>query len=116
VRIYRNGKPYAAYTVAQPQAFGPDAFVLIGLRYLGSMGAIGPLAGAVEEARLYDVALDEAQIAALEPNRPGDVRPLARWTFEDGTAQHRAARDLRMVKVHPFCHQVTLPLPAPKVY
>jgi hypothetical protein len=86
VRIYRHGKPYASYPVERPQAFGPDAFVLIGLRYLGSMGAIGPFAGAVEEARLYNTALDEKTMASLQPNSLGDPKPLAQWTFEDGTA------------------------------
>ncbi len=46
VTILRNAKPYATYAIDKPQLFGPDAFVLIGLRYLGLMGEIGPLAAA----------------------------------------------------------------------
>jgi len=86
ITIYRDGKPYACYAIERPQFFGRGTSVLIGLRYLGSMGAIGPFAGAVEEARIYDVALDAEAIAALEPGKQSDPRPLGQWTFEDGTA------------------------------
>jgi hypothetical protein len=95
ISIYRNAKPYAAYLVERPQVFDDNPIVLIGLRYLGGMGEIGCFAGAIEEARIYNTALDPAQIAALKPERAGqgssvgeDIRPkpLAQWTFEDGTA------------------------------
>ena len=86
IAICRNGKPYASYAIAQPQPFGRDASVLIGLRYVGHMGEIGFFAGAIEEARIYDAALDAGTIAALEPNKPSDPRPIGQWTFEDGTA------------------------------
>jgi beta-fructofuranosidase len=91
ISIYRDGKPYASYKVDRPRAFGRDAFVLIGLRYLASMGAIGFLRGAVEEARIYDVALDEKTLAALAPGKtsspepPSGPEPIACWTFEDGS-------------------------------
>jgi len=84
ISIYRNGKPYAAYTITSPQPFGREAFVVIGLRYFGQMGEIGFFTGAIDDARLYDVALDAGQIAALEPNKPSDPRPLAWWSFENG--------------------------------
>ena len=86
ITIYRGAKQYACYAIDRPQFFGRGTSVLIGLRYLGSMGAIGPFAGAVEEARIYDVALDAEAIAALEPNNLSDPKPMGQWTFEDGTA------------------------------
>jgi len=87
IRIYRNGRPYADYkTSSPPQPFDQQAIVLFGLRYLGAQGAVGPLAGDIEEARLYDVALEAKTIAALAPGKPSDPQPLAQWTFEDGTA------------------------------
>jgi len=86
ISIFRDGKPYAAYRVALPQSFGRDTSVLIGLRYVGHMGEIGFFAGAIEEARIYDVALDAAAIAALKPNKASEPKPIGRWTFEDGTA------------------------------
>ncbi len=86
VTILRNGKPYATYAIDKPQPFGPDASVLIGLRYLGHGGEIGPLAGTVDDARIYGVALTAEQVAALTPNRPSRPAPLAWWHFEDGKA------------------------------
>jgi hypothetical protein len=86
VTIYRNGKPNAGYRIDQPQAFGNDCKLLLGIRYHGSGGPIGFFAGAIEEARLYGVALDAASIAALTPNRLSDPKPIGLWSFEDGTA------------------------------
>jgi len=50
------------------------------------MGDIGFLAGAVEEARIYNVALDAATIASLKLNEPSEPTPIGQWTFEDGKA------------------------------
>ena len=87
VSIYRNARPYASYEIGQPHYFDGGSIVLIGLRYQGALGEIGPFAGTIEEARVYDVPLSVRQIAALKPNRPSDPAPLACWTFEDGTAR-----------------------------
>ncbi|MFH1922627.1 MAG: LamG-like jellyroll fold domain-containing protein [Planctomycetota bacterium] len=86
VTVYRSGKRYAQYPIHEPQTFDEDAFVLVGLRYVGHMGEIGFLAGRIEEARIYDVALDAGAVASLRPNQPSDPKPLAQWTFEDGAA------------------------------
>jgi len=85
VTISRDGKPYARYTVTAPQAFGPGCTVLLGLRYIGSQGEVGPLAGAIDDVRIYDRALSVEQIAALKPNAPAAVKPVAWWTFEGGS-------------------------------
>ena len=85
VTIYRNAKRYAQYAIEAPQSFAPGCNVLIGLRYVGSLGEVGPLAGAVDDARIYDRALTAEQIAALKPNRPSDPKPMAWWNFEDGS-------------------------------
>jgi len=92
VTLYRDGRPYAAYTVGQPQPFGPDAFVLIGLRYLGQMGEIGFLQGTVQEARIYDVALSAAEVAALTPGQTSGRPPWAWWHFADGQVAERTGR------------------------
>ncbi len=86
ITLYRDGTESASYRVARPQAFGPDAMALIGLRYIGDMGEIGFLAGAIEDARIYGVPLTAAQIAALKPNQPSEPKPLAWWDFEEGRA------------------------------
>jgi hypothetical protein len=83
--MYRNGRQVAQYPI-QPTAFGPSSLILIGKRHLDASGACW-FAGAVEEARLYDVALDAEAVAALRLGEVGvgGVSPLAQWTFEDGT-------------------------------
>lgn len=86
ITIYRDRKQYARYHIDKPQSFNVDATVLIGLRYIGHMGEIGFLSGAIEEARIYDTALDAETVATLRPNAASDPKPIAQWTFQDGTA------------------------------
>ena len=92
ITLYRDGREYAAYEVNQPQAFGDDAMALIGLRYVGKMGEIGFLKGAIDDARIYGVALSAEQIAALKPDRPSEPKPLAWWPFEGGKADDAMGR------------------------
>ena len=87
VTLFRNGKEYAGYSIDQQQAFGDDAMVLLGLRYLSASDETGFFTGSMEEARIYEQALSAEQIAALQTNQPSDPRPLAWWTFEDGKAE-----------------------------
>ena len=72
VTLFRNAKAYATYSIGQAQPFGDDAMVLLGLRYTGAMGEIGFFTGTIEDARIYDRALNAEQIAALAP--PSAVR------------------------------------------
>lgn len=81
--LFRDGRICARYPV-QPTSFGPSSLILIGRRHLEASGACW-FAGAVEEARLYDSALEDADVAALRLDDPGRVKPFARWTFENGT-------------------------------
>ncbi len=92
VIIYRNGLQYASYEIAKPQAFGVDAMVLIGLRYVGDMGEIGFFEGSIDDARIYDLALTPEQIASLKPNEASNPRPLAWWDFENARATDRMGR------------------------
>jgi len=85
VTIYRNGAQYASYQMEAVQSFDLDATVLIGLRHLGGLGEIGPLAGEAEEARIYDVALSRQQIAGLRLGVASDPKPIGWWTFDDGS-------------------------------
>jgi hypothetical protein len=87
ITLYRNGQEYAAYTIDAPQPFGADGMALLGLRYIGEGGEIGYLKGAIDDVRIYDRALTAAEVAALVPNRAGEPRPLAWWSFEDGSAR-----------------------------
>ena len=88
VSVYRNGKEYARHTNAQPQKFGPDSAVLIGLRHLEATDGACFL-GTIDDARIYTAPLTAAQIAALKPGQPSDPKPLAWWDFQDGRAVDR---------------------------
>ena len=85
ITLYRNGLAYSSYEVDSQQRF-EDYSLMLGLRYLGAMGAIGFYRGNIEEARLYDVALTPEQIGALHIDQPSVPAPIGWWTFEDGTA------------------------------
>lgn len=89
VTLYRNGQPYAAYTAPGAERFGNDSLVLMGLRHLDAAPENRFFKGAVEEARIYPVALEAGQIAALKPNQPSDPPPLAWWDFEEGRPADR---------------------------
>jgi len=92
IDVYRNGKPYASYAVKAAERFGPDSFVLLGLRHLDARPDGRFFTGSIEDARLYNTALDAAAIAALKPNEPSDPKPLAWWSFEDGKASDLMGR------------------------
>jgi len=85
--IYRNGRKYAEYRPESRLAFKKDSVLLIGRQYLAYLPPSATLAGEVEEARLYNVALSPQMIALLKPNEPSSIRPVGQWTFEDGTAR-----------------------------
>lgn len=89
ITLYRNGIQYAAYITDGAERFGGDSLILMGLRHLDANPDNRYFTGAIEDARIYAVALDPQQIAALEPNQPSTPPPLAWWDFEDGTAADR---------------------------
>lgn len=91
VRIFRNGQAYAQYSVETPLVFGPESVVVMGLRHLEA-GDRACLKGAIEDARIYDYALTQEQIAQLRPGEPFSPEPLAWWLFRDGRASDRMGR------------------------
>jgi len=66
ITLFRNGAPYGQPwkpSTASPILFAAgDAHILLGKRHSG--GSSGFLAGEIEEARLFDRALDPAELAA----------------------------------------------------
>lgn len=83
VTLYRNGRPYSQHAIQEPQRFDSNSAVVIGLRHLESQdGAC--FAGAIDDARIYDVALTAQQIGQLRPNQPSEPKPIAWWNFENG--------------------------------
>jgi len=92
VRIYRNGEPYTSYKTQNVDLLGIDNHIAVfGLRHIGA-GTGTPLAGAIEDARIYARALTQAEIAALKPNEKSAIEPLAWWDFEGDKVADRAGR------------------------
>jgi len=89
ITIYRNGSQYADYAAKGSEPFGSDSIVLMGLRHVDAMPENRFFTGSIDDARIYNVALDAEQIASLEPNQPSDPEPFAWWNFEDGRAADR---------------------------
>lgn len=86
VTIYRNGQLYADYAFdGEPAAFTKDCIAMLGLRHR-TAGAPRIFSGAIDDARIYDTALNAATIAALKPNQASEPKPVAWWSFEDGSA------------------------------
>ena len=76
VTTYRDGKLYSRSQIKAPLEFGKDSATVIGLRHLeASDGAC--FAGAIDDARLYGVALTAEQVAVLKPNQPSEPKPVA---------------------------------------
>ncbi len=89
IQIYRDGVCYADYAVTGLERFGDESIVLMGLRHLGAQPDNRFFTGSIEDARLYDQALNAAQIAALKPNESSEPQPLAWWDFENGRGTDR---------------------------
>lgn len=91
VSVFRDGELYARYAIDEPQLFGPESVVVMGLRHLEA-GDRACLAGAIEDARIYGAALAQEQIAGLKPHVVSKPEPLAWWSFTDGQATDRMGR------------------------
>jgi len=64
IALYRNGKPYGEPYPSKPAAYpAGTSHVLLGLRHTG--GGRAALSGEIEEAALYDRALEAREVAAL---------------------------------------------------
>ena len=83
IALYHNAKEVARYSVKEPQTFGKDSAAVMGLRHLESADR-ACFAGAIDDARIYGVALTAEQLALLKPNEHAEPQPLAWWNFEDG--------------------------------
>jgi len=89
VTLFRNSSQCASYVAEGSEGFGSDSKVLIGLRHIDAGANDRFFTGSIDDARIYGVALNAAQIGALKPNQPSDPKPLAWWDFEDGRVADR---------------------------
>jgi hypothetical protein len=73
IKIYRNGTSYAAIAQGSLGSFGTDAVALIGPRHGASGTFYGYFNGYIDEARIYNTALNSSQIAVLAAEGPVPV-------------------------------------------
>ena len=92
ITIYRNGKKYADYTADTAAWFDTKSQIFFGLRHRKADAENSFFEGSIDDARIYNQALDPSAIAALVPNQLSDPKPLAWWNFEDGVAVDRMNR------------------------
>jgi beta-fructofuranosidase len=98
ITMFRNGEPYAEYTMANPpQPFGPQAVVMFGRRHLDTHDDEHSFAGRIRDARIYAEPLDRAALAAMKPGQadPGR-RPWAWWSFADEGLREKTGRYTRI--------------------
>ncbi len=87
VTLYRDGVVYARYRMASsPHAFSQRSVVIMGKRHRQQGGAAF-FAGEIDDARIYDRALNLQEIVALQPNRAGEATPWAWWDFESDATE-----------------------------
>jgi beta-fructofuranosidase len=101
-RLYRDGVLLTALDIREPQTFGDDSAVVIGVRVMSSSAegeGVGFFRGTVTEARLYDRALDADTIVHLVPGVSAGPAPLGQWVFHDGKAIERTGH-FPYVKLH----------------
>lgn len=93
VRLYRNGAPYAQYTMPNPpQSFPASSVALIGRRHLDVGNPNDSFAGRIRDARIYRGALTQESIAGLVPDDASGSEPWAWWSFAEGSATERTGR------------------------
>lgn len=87
IEIWRDGERYVSYEAVHQQTYSPKCDLYLGLRCIFGGTVYGYLQGAIDEARLYNVALEGDTIRQLERGRIGDPQPLGCWTFDRGVAE-----------------------------
>jgi hypothetical protein len=87
IEIWRDGQRYAAYEAPNQQTYAAKSELYLGLRCLYAKQYHGFLKGAINEARIYNSALDSAALAQLKPGVLSAPKPLGCWTFDDGSVK-----------------------------
>jgi hypothetical protein len=91
ITVYRDGKIYSRYEGGPPCTFDENSIVVLGLRHL-TAGPPNAFAGDIEEARIYNIALNRETLAALRPHQVGSIPPFAQWTFAQGKVEELTGR------------------------
>jgi hypothetical protein len=101
IAVYRDGKPYGSSYIpdaARLRTYESKASrVLFGLRHTGA--ANGYFKGEIEEARLYDRALNKAEVAASFESGPTQERPGDPPALSAEEQKERATLQLRLARL-----------------
>ena len=87
ITVYRNGELIGSYDADEAPFWDTDdTEVLFGIRTGDADGGEGALNALIDEARIYDEALIDEEIAAITAEGPISYRVelLGQWTFEIG--------------------------------
>lgn len=89
IHIYRQGDLYASYAAQNVSLMDDEYYIAVfGWRHIGA--GMGTFAGSIEDARIYDQALNAEQISGLQPNETSEIDPIAWWDFEGDEIVDRA--------------------------
>ena len=83
VALYRNGEKQCEYTVEKVCSFSDPVAIVFGVRHIKPDNK-NTFVGAIDDARVYDRALTQAEIKALVPNNISAIKPVIWWDFEGG--------------------------------
>ncbi len=84
IEIWRNGKLYADYQAPSQVTYPAESDLYFGLRCIMGQAHYGYLKGAINEARIYNTALNRDIIARLTPEVRDNPKPLGCWSFNEG--------------------------------
>ena len=87
IEIWRDGELYVSYQARYQHAYFPRCDIYLGLRCLYGEERFGHLRGAIDEARIYDFALDGGTIRVFKPGKATSPKPYGCWTFDNGVAE-----------------------------
>ena len=91
VALYRNGDKQCEYKVDKICSFSDSLAIVFGVRHIKPDNQ-NTFVGAIDDARVYDRALTQAEIKALIPNQLSDIQPVIWWDFEDGKLSDKTGR------------------------
>jgi len=73
VTIYRNGEKTCDYKVERTCSFSDELAIVFGVRHIKPDNK-NTFVGAIDDARVYDRALTQAEIKTLVPNKPSAIK------------------------------------------
>lgn len=91
IALYRNGEKQCDYQVEKTCSFADDLAMVFGVRHIKPDNK-NTFVGAIDDARVYDRVLTQAEIKALVPNKLSAIKPVIWFDFEDGKPSDKAGR------------------------